>query len=320
MIIYRDLTPAKGPGAVALGSFDGLHPGHRKVISLALAGAGRGLAPTVFTFEQNPKARASGFGGVLLPEEEKIRLLQGMGVERLYLLDFDSIKGLAPVEFVSGVLARVCKAKLACCGFNFTFGCGGKADAAELRRLCGPLGIETAVADAVDAEGGPISSTRIRRMLEEGRADEAAELLGRPFGYRSPVLAGRQLGRRLGAPTLNQAVPDELVRPKFGVYVSAVECGETITFGVTNVGVKPTVGSDAVLAETWMPGYGGPDLYGRTVRVDLLKFLRPERKFDSLEELGAEIRRNGAQAERYFRERPELFTNPGKADQSGTAS
>ena len=126
------------------------------------------------------------------------------------------------------------------------------------------------------------------------------------------MLAGRKLGRRLGTPTLNQAVPDELVRPKFGVYVSAVSFGETITCGVTNVGVKPTVGSDAVLAETWMPDYGGPDLYGRTVRVDLLKFLRPERKFGSLEELRAEIQRNGAQAERYFGEHPELFAGPAK--------
>ena len=312
MIINRELTPSEGASAVALGSFDGLHPGHRKVISLALAGAKRGLTPTVFTFEQNPKARTDGFGGVLLPEEEKIRALQKMGVAQLYLLDFDSIKDLSPQAFAADVLAGVCKAKLACCGFNFTFGRGGTADSADLRRLCEPLGIETAVADAVDAEGGPISSTRIRNLLEEGRADEAAELLGRPFGYRSPVLAGRKLGRRLGTPTLNQAVPEELVRPKFGVYVSAVSFGETITFGVTNVGVKPTVGSDAVLAETWMPGYGGPDLYGHTVRVDLLKFLRPEKKFDSIEELGAEIRRNGAQAERYFRENPGLFAKPDK--------
>ena len=184
MIIYKDLTPAEGPGAVALGSFDGLHPGHRKVISLALAGAGRGLVPTVFTFEQNPKARANGFGGVLLPEEEKIRLLEKMGVERLYLLDFDSIKSLSPGEFVSDVLARVCRAKLACCGFNFTFGCGGTADS---RRTAAPL---RAARHRNRRRGRRrrrrrrrSAPTRIRRMIEEGRADEAAVLLGRPFGY-----------------------------------------------------------------------------------------------------------------------------------------
>ena len=301
MIVYRTLTPADGPGAVALGSFDGLHLGHQKVISLALARKERGLAPTVFTFAENPKARSRGFGGLLLTENEKIRLLEDMGVERLYLLDFDAIRDLAPGEFVPRVLADVCHAKLVCCGFNFTFGRGGTADGEALRRLSAPLGVETAVAGAVLAGGEPVSSTRIRGQLEAG---EAARLLGRPFGYESPVEAGRKLGRKLGTPTLNQAVPAELVLPKFGVYVSAVSFGGTIYAGVTNVGVKPTVGSDAVLAETWMPEYSGPDLYGRAVRTDLLRFLRPEEKFGSLEELRAAILRDGGDARRYFRGHP----------------
>jgi riboflavin kinase/FMN adenylyltransferase len=308
MIINRTLAPSAGESAVALGSFDGLHVGHRKVISLALAGAERGLVPTVFTFAENPKARRRAFGGLLLPEEEKIRLLEEMGVAQLYLLDFDSIKGLSPAAFAADVLGGVCRAKRVCCGFNFTFGCGGTAGSADLRRLCAPLGVETAVADAVLADGEPVSSTRIRKLVEQGRADEAALLLGRPFGYESPVLPGRRLGRRLGTPTLNQAVPEELVQPKFGVYASAVSFGGAVRCGVTNVGVKPTVGSDAVLAETWMPAYRGPDLYGRTVRVGLLKFLRPERKFASLEELRLEIRRNGAQAEQYFQENPDFIS------------
>ncbi len=307
MDIIRDLSPAGEDCAVALGSFDGLHPGHRKVISLAAAAKSRGLVPTVFTFSENPKAGGSGFGGLLLPEEEKIRRIGEMGVERLYLADFEAIRSLSPEAFVSHILSGVCRAKTACCGFNFTFGLGGKAGSGELRRLCAAHGIETSVADAVLEEGGPVSSTRIRGLISEGRAGEAARLLGRPFAYESPVVEGRKLGRQLDTPTLNQTVPPELVRPKFGVYVSAVTIGETITFGVTNVGVKPTVGSDAVLAETWMPSYRGPDLYGRTVRVGLLEFLRPEKKFGSLAELRAEILRNGGQAEQFYRENPALF-------------
>lgn len=307
MDIIRDLTPSEEDSAVALGSFDGLHPGHCKVISLALEAAGSGFVPTVFTFSENPKAGGPGFGGLLLPEEEKIRRIGEMGVKRLYLVDFEAIRGLSPQAFVSDVLAGVCRAKTACCGFNFTFGLGGRAGSEELSRLCANQGIETAVAGAVLEEGGPVSSTRIRGLIAEGRTEEAARLLGRPFGYESHVLPGRRLGRRLGTPTLNQAVPPELVRPKFGVYVSAVTIGETIICGVTNVGVKPTVGSDAVLAETWMPSYRGPDLYGRTVRVDLLAFLRPEKKFGSLGELRAEILHNGEQAERYCLENPGFF-------------
>lgn len=307
MEIIRNLTPAETPGAVALGSFDGLHPGHREVISRTLAAESRGLTPTVFTFTENPKAGEESFGGLLLPEEEKIRLLGGLGVKRLYLVEFEAIRGLSPEDFVSGILADVCRAELVCCGFNFTFGRGGRAGSSELQSLCSARGIETSVSEPVSAEGGPVSSTRIRKLLADGKPDEAARLLGRPFAYESPVIAGRRLGRKLGTPTLNQAVPPELVRPKFGVYVSAVSFGDTITFGVTNVGVKPTVGSDAVLAETWMPAYQGPGLYGRTVRTALLEFLRPEMKFGSLEELKAAILHNGEQAERCFREHPGLF-------------
>lgn len=287
---------------MALGSFDGLHLGHRKVISLALAGVARGLAPTVLTFAENPKSSAENFGGLLLPEEEKTRLLEEMGVEQLYLLDFASVRGMTPEDFTSNVLRGVCRAKTACCGFNYTFGRGGKAGSGDLRRLCEPLGIEVRVAEAVVSGGEPVSSTRIRGLISEGRVDEAAALLGRPFGYDSPVVPGRKLGRRLGTPTLNQRVPEGFVLPKLGVYVSAVTAGGKTYCGVTNVGVKPTVGSKSVLAETWMPSYGGPDLYGQTVRVALLKFLRPERKFPDLEQLQAEIRRNGAQAEQYYRQ------------------
>ncbi|MCI1954866.1 MAG: riboflavin biosynthesis protein RibF [Oscillospiraceae bacterium] len=302
MKVYHDLTPSEGESAVALGSFDGLHLGHRRVISLALEGAGKGLVPTVLTFAENPKLRGNGeFGGLLLAPEEKIRLLERMGVGQLYLLDFDAVKDLSPEAFVAGILEGTCRAKRACCGFNYTFGRGGTAGSADLRRLCAGRGIEAAVAGPVLADGTPVSSTRIRGLIANGRTEEAARLLGRPFGYESAVIPGRRLGRRLGTPTLNQKVPEEFVRPRFGVYASAVTVGRKTYCGVTDVGVKPTVGSSCVLAETWMPGYTGPDLYGRTVRVGLLKFLRPERRFPGLDELREEIRRNGRQAAEYFR-------------------
>ncbi len=303
MEIYKTLEPSQGRSAVALGSFDGLHLGHQKVISLALAGAEQGLLPTLLTFAENPKAlEGSSFGGLLLSQKEKIRLLEQMGVQQLYLLDFQTIKDLSPEDFVARVLGGVCRAGKVCCGFNFTFGRGGKAGSTDLQRLCTAQEIETAIAQAVVKDGAPVSSTRIRGLIAEGRTEEAARLLGRPFGYESPVIPGRKLGRRLGTPTLNQAVPEDFVLPKLGVYASAVSVGGKTFCGVTNVGVKPTVGSTTVLAETWMPDYDGPEIYGFTVRVGLLKFLRPERKFPGLLELQAEIRRNGAQAEKYFHE------------------
>lgn len=303
MKVYRNLTPSERESAVALGNFDGLHLGHRKVVSFAVEEAANGLVPTVLTFAENPLCGLGGrAGGRLLTEEEKIRLLGKFGIRQLYILDFTAVRDLSAEEFVDRILRRVCRAKQACCGFNFTFGRGGTAGSDVLCRLGASRGIRVKVAGAVLAGGTPVSSTRIRGLIENGRVEEAAELLGRPFDYESEVLPGRRLGRKLGTPTLNQAVPRGFVLPRFGVYVSRVELGNGRRYaGVTNIGVKPTVGSDSVTVETWMPDYPGPDLYGERVRVSLLKFLRPERKFQGLPELRAEILRNGAQARAFLR-------------------
>lgn len=302
MNVYYDLTPAFGDSAVALGSFDGLHIGHKKVISTAVEAKKKGLVPTVLTFAHNPLTDLGGSaGGEIITQEQKIRLLEEFGVEQLYILNFSAVKDLSEEEFVDRVLRRVCRAKKVCCGFNFTFGRGGKGDGKLLSLLCAERKMETAVTHAVLLDGEPVSSTRIRSMIANGDVDEAARLLGRPYGYILPVLHGRRLGRELGTPTLNQAVPKDFVLPRFGVYISRVFFGGERYCGVTNVGIKPTVGSPAVLAETWLTDYRGPDIYGETVRVDLIRFLRPERKFAGLDELKAEILKNGEQAREYFR-------------------
>lgn len=301
MEVFYTLEPSAGESAVALGNFDGIHIGHRRVISLAVRAADRGLIPTVLTFAENPLADLGGKpGGRLLPEEEKIRLIESLGVRRLYILRFREIKDLSAAEFVDRVLVGTLRAKEACCGFNFTFGRGGKADSRALCGLCAARGVGVSVAPAVLTDGAPVSSTRIRKLIEAGRVDEAARMLGGPFGYRSPVLRGRRLGHRLGTPTANQALPAGFVVPKFGVYASSVEIEGRTYFGVTNVGVKPTVGAEAPDLETWMPDYRGGDLYGRVVAVRLLKFLRPERRFSGLEELKKAILHDGAQAREFF--------------------
>lgn len=308
MRINYDLTPALGDTAVALGSFDGLHIGHKKVIGSAVDAKQKGLLPAVLTFAHNPLADLGGSaGGEILSQEQKIHLLEEFGVEQLYILQFSTIKDYTPEEFVDRVLIQVCRAKEVCCGFNFTFGCGGKGSCRTLEQLCRERGLETKVAGAVLLDGETVSSTRIRGLIANGDVDEAARLLGRPYGYRSAVLHGRKLGRRLGTPTLNQAIPKNFVLPRFGVYVSRVAFGGREYCGVTNVGIKPTLGSPCVLAETWLPDYFGEDFYGKTVCVDLIKFLRPEKKFDGLDELKAEIHKNGEQAKEYFEKNRAIF-------------
>lgn len=293
MKCYQDLQTPEGELAAALGSFDGLHLGHRQVIGNTLSAPG--LRPAVITFQQNPSVSLQKKPVPLLTtNEQKLALLEEMGVEVVYLLPFDRIRDMEPEDFVEA-LYRVCRIRALSCGFNFRFGKNGRGDAGLLKELCREKGIELSVTPPVSVAGETVSSTRIRACLEQGDVQQAGQLLGRPFGYDFEVTHGRQLGRTWGTPTINQPFPAGYVLPRFGVYASLVEVEGQKYYGVTNIGVKPTVGSDCALSETWIPEFSG-DLYGKKVPVELLDFIRPERKFDSLDQLKNEILENGVLA------------------------
>ena len=293
MKCYQDLQTPEGELAAALGSFDGLHLGHRQVIGNTLSVPG--LRPAVITFQQNPSVSLQKKPVPLLTtNEQKLALLEEMGVEVVYLLSFEQIRDMEPEDFVEA-LYRVCRVRALSCGFNFRFGKNGRGDAGLLKELCREKGIELSVTPPVSVAGETVSSTRIRACLEQGDVQQAGQLLGRPFGYDFEVTHGRQLGRTWGTPTINQPFPQGYVLPRFGVYASLVEVEGQKYYGVTNIGVKPTVGSDCALSETWIPEFSG-DLYGKKVPVELLDFIRPERKFDSLDQLKNEILENGVLA------------------------
>lgn len=293
MKCYQDLQTPEGELAAALGSFDGLHLGHRQVIGNTLSVPG--LRPAVITFQQNPSVSLQKKPVPLLTtNEQKLALLEEMGVEVVYLLSFDRIRDMEPEDFVEA-LYRVCRVRALSCGFNFRFGKNGRGDAGLLKELCREKGISLSVTPPVSVAGETVSSTRIRACLEQGDVQQAGQLLGRPFGYDFEVTHGRQLGRTWGTPTINQPFPQGYVLPRFGVYASLVEVEGQKYYGVTNIGVKPTVGSDCALSETWIPEFSG-DLYGKKVPVELLDFIRPERKFDSLDQLKNEILENGVLA------------------------
>ena len=293
MKCYQDLQTPEGELAAALGSFDGLHLGHRQVIGNTLSAPG--LRPAVITFQQNPSVSLQKKPVPLLTtNEQKLALLKEMGVEVVYLLPFDRIRDMEPEDFVEA-LYRICRVRALSCGFNFRFGKNGRGDAGLLKELCREKGIELSVTPPVSVAGETVSSTRIRACLEQGDVQQAGQLLGRPFGYDFEVTHGRQLGRTWGTPTINQPFPAGYVLPRFGVYASLVEVEGQKYYGVTNIGVKPTVGSDCALSETWIPEFSG-DLYGKKVPVELLDFIRPERKFDSLDQLKNEILENGVLA------------------------
>lgn len=275
------------PCSLALGAFDGLHRGHRAVIRAA---AEAPLETGVFTFDSSPSGSPA-----VLTAGDKEALLASWGVDRLYTMDFQSLRDVSAEDFVQRILFDGCGAKRLCCGEDFRFGKGARGDAALLARLCEENGVELKVVPPVLDGGEKVSSTRIRAAVEAGDIPQANRLLGRPFGFALEVIHGNHIGAGLGTPTINQALPENLAMPPFGVYASWAKVGESYFYGVTNIGVKPTVGSDRALSETWMPDFSG-DLYGQSVRLYLLRFLRPEKKFPSLDALKAEIVKNGKQA------------------------
>lgn len=304
-------APPRHPRSIALGIFDGVHLGHRAVISHATGvpqdtarpdshGQSRlpeFLTSAVFTFLQPPWAMNKSNAWELITPAQKLKALESLGVEELIQADFARLRDMPPETFVEQVLFKGLYARRVCCGFNYRFGKGGSGDAQLLTKLCAPYGIQVITVPAVEVDGQPVSASRIRRLIEDGDIQQASRLLGRPFTLDFTVVGGQKLGRLLGTPTINQPLPEHFVRPRFGVYASSVEVDGRITHGVTNVGIRPTVGAEGPLAETWISGFNG-DLYGKSVPVTLVKFLRPEQKFSSVEELQKQILRDEREARR----------------------
>ena len=302
MQTFQNFVSEQQNTAVALGFFDGVHRGHRRVLSLAASQAQNGLLPVCLTFRESPKAvlGARDFRYLMTPED-KLRALEDIGIAHAVLLDFRDVMHLSARAFFEDILVGRLRARAIYCGFNYRFGKGADGDAAMLSRLCAEHGIDLTVVPPETQDGEIVCSTLIKSLIREGSVREANELLGSLFGFSAVITHGRRLGRELGTPTINQPLHKGLVVPKFGVYASAVtlESGERFC-GVTNVGVKPTVGGETPLWETWMPRYHGGDIYGQAADVRLLDFIRPERKFPDLQALRNEILNNAARALEIF--------------------
>lgn len=302
MKIIKELIPSEKATSVALGYFDGLHIGHASVIGEAVEnGRKNGYIPTVFTLLQSPRTILKGEkSNNIITLDEKLSLLESFGVEMVYLIDFEGIKDITAEDFVHQVICKCFNARHIACGFNYHFGAGAKGSGGQLEQMCDGCGITVLARPRITMGGSPVSSTRIRASIIEGDIKSANAMLGRKYGFCLPVVHGRQLGRSWGTPTLNQEFPSELVKPCFGVYASSVTADGKKYCGVTNIGIKPTVGSDSVLIETWMPDYCGRELYDEKVDVRLLEHIRKEKKFSDVEMLRQEIYKNGEQAKEIF--------------------
>jgi len=287
------------PSAVALGSFDGLHKGHTAVINSSLSFAARGLIPCVLLFDKHPQQILTGKAPAeILPVSLKINELEKMGV-RHFMVSFEEVRNLTAREFVEEILIKKLDAKAVCCGYDYRFGHDGKGDAELLKELCAEFHLELKVTAAVNYKGEPVSSTRIRAAIEAGDIETANEMLGRAFSYNFEVVSGKRLGRRLGTPTINQQFPEGFVVPKYGVYISKAFVKDKWHVAVTDIGFRPTFESNTLRSETCILDFSG-NLYGKNVEVGLLKYLRPEQKFTTLDGLSNQIKQDSLKAAEYF--------------------
>ena len=293
---YLDEVHPSEMRAVAMGFFDGVHKGHQAVIQEALSFAEQQLRPTVFTYRisDNIPERKSNFMWIN-SEEDRVRMMERMGVQDLIQPTFEDFRDMPPEEFVEEFLIRRVRAKVVVCGEDFRFGKKAAGNVELLKKLCAPHGVEVRLVPPVVLDGDRISSTRIRGYVTEGNMSMAWRMLGRPYSLRFPVVSGNKIGRTLNFPTINQVYPDQFAIPRFGVYVSVSEVDGVYYPSVTNVGMKPTVGSDRPLSETFIIGFDG-NLYGTRVRVNLCHFIRPEKKFPSLDALRDQIAHDTEQA------------------------
>jgi riboflavin kinase/FMN adenylyltransferase len=297
---WRGIPAALRGATVALGNFDGVHLGHAAVIRAAHA-ARPDLPLGVLTFEPHPREHFRPedppFRLTLLPA--KAEALGALGVAVVYALPFGAALASMPAEaFVEEVLHQGLGARHIACGHDFAFGHRRGGDIAFLTREAERRGMGLSVVPAVADEGGPVSSTRIRRLLQDGYPERAARELGRDWELRGEVFHGDRLGRELGWPTANILLGRH-VEPARGVYaVTVVLPDGAVVPGVANVGRRPTLGGDPVTRlEVHLFDWSG-DLYGQEIRVRLHAFIRADAKFAGLEELKAAIAADAEEARR----------------------
>ena len=290
MVIQHYRYPEKPSiknAAIALGYFDGVHVGHRELISLLVREAkAKGLSSYVLTFADE-LAKTKKTQSIIYNTKEKIEIFASLGVDGVIVADFSSIASLTPEEFVYDVLIDSLGAELAISGYNFRFGKGASADSKDLIELMEAKDKAALVLSEQKIGGKTLSATVIRDLLANERLDEATRMLGTPYYIDGTVEKGLGLGKVYGFPTVNLPLR-ETTPLKKGVYRTAVKIDEKLYTGITNVGHCPTVQEREIHTETLIADFDG-DLYGKTLRIYFLGYLREEKRFDSIEELKAQI-------------------------------
>lgn len=308
MKVFNSLDEIKNiePTVVALGNFDGVHKGHQEIINRTVRAAeAAGIKSAVFTFSNHTSTILKNVSPVknILYADEKKAIIEGMGIDYMFNIPFDeNILVMSPEAFIEDILVDKFNIREAYCGFNFHFGYKGAGTPEVLMREGLEKGFGIHVQEPYTIDGIVVSSTYIRKLIEEGRMEECTKFMGRMYTIGGEVVIGNKLGRTIGFPTSNLIIDDAMVTPPNGVYTTICTYNGVKYPSITNVGVKPTIGTYNKNVETHIFNFD-KELYGKDIRVDFIKRTREEKKFDSVEALSAQIKSDCISAKAYHREK-----------------
>jgi riboflavin kinase/FMN adenylyltransferase len=281
----------------ALGFFDGVHLGHQALLDACVKLAqAHSATPAAITFQQHPQSLFSAqIPALINANPDRDTLLTRYGMEYIHRLEVnEEIMSTNWRDFLENLRAEGAIGFV--CGDDFRFGHKGQGDTQKLVDFCRAYALPCVIVPEQTKDGIRISSTHIRNLIEQGDMETAAQFLGHPHILSGEVVSGRQIGRTIGIPTANILIPEGVVTPKLGVYACICRIDDATHLSVTNIGSRPTVEGHQIRAESWILDFDG-DLYGKRITLEFYNFLRPERKFDSLEELRQEILENAQQTQ-----------------------
>ncbi len=290
------------PVWLTIGNFDGVHLGHQALLADLIRLARQDNTRSVLlSFSPNPKVFFSGEKGFYLSTPgEKTALLSRLGIDDVLIIAFEQkLANMAATDFMAELTQRI-NLKGLVVGEDFVFGHNRQGTTEVLAEFCGKHGIPFVVFPELMMDGEPVSSTRIRRALNDGKVDEARRLLGRPYAMCAKVISGEQIGKSIGVPTANLELDPDKFLPKRGVYATIAHLREKDYPAVTNVGVRPTFSEQEIVSvETLILDFND-DIYGEELRVEFIQCLRPEQKFDSVQALTQQIEKDKLITRRIF--------------------
>ena len=288
--------------SLTLGKFDGVHLGHRMLMDKVLEAEKEGCTSTVFTFDKFPSQVLlhQKMTSILL-EEEKQQLLEQLGIERYVLFPFhEKTASMEPEEFVEEILVNTMKVAKLYVGTDFRFGKGRKGDVELLKKMSKKHAFYFEAVDKRMYKDAEVSSTRIRDCISRGQMEDVTTMLGMPYQLSGEIIHGKSLGHKIGVPTINQTIPEGKIMPLFGVYCAKVTVEGKEYHGIANVGSKPTVQNEPLYGlETHLFDCDA-DLYGKHVQTELLHFVRPEKKFETVEKLRMQLEEDKYTGRAYF--------------------